>query len=221
MTKTYSIIAAALCLILGNSCQSKPDAKAKAPQSAPMGTAAESVTATEHFVAGDSTEALFRVGRAQLENGNHTAAIKQFAYLRDNAQTSEDRDRAVIALSMALQDSGNRGAALGVLEPLPNLPRTGLEARKCILAGEIHLHQQNTALARTWLTRGLEVEPTSRKPYRASALFNLGKALLAENNLEDALTAFHEAREIFLLNGDEPSAKQCDTIAEDINRALL
>ena len=195
-------------LFLVGGCRALPDAAAVPPGGRGAGAR------------GDEIEAGFRNGKALLESGDHTAAIKQFAYLRDHARNPDERDRAVVALSMALQDSGNRGAALGVLEPLPEYPRTGLEAMKCVLAGELHLHQQNFGRARVWLSRGLEVEANSRKPYRAAALFNLGKALVAENQLEDALVAFGEARDAFSANGDETKAEQCKLILADIRRAL-
>lgn len=224
MTKYLSILAAALSLTLGCSCQTKPGSVAGAPKIAASGNgqiiAQSDRSSASAPTSSESREAQFRMARALLENGNHTGAIKHFAFLRDHAESADERDRAIIGLSMALQDSGNRGAALGALEPLPEIPRTGLEARKCVLAGEIHLHQKNASLARTWLSRGLEFEPTSEKRYRASGFFNLGKALLAEDNLNDARMAFHEAQEIFLLNGDEANAKQCDLIAADISRGL-
>ncbi|MCB1076653.1 MAG: tetratricopeptide repeat protein [Verrucomicrobiae bacterium] len=219
--KTRLPLIATLSLALVVGCQTRPVAAPGPipPKGTPIGR--EQPRPPQPTIGGSgSIEDQFRIGRALLENGNHTGAIKQFAYLRDHAATPEDRDRAVIALAMALQDSGNRGAALGTLEPLPLAPVTGLDARKCVLAGEIYLHQQKFDLARTWLSRGLETEPDSRSPYRATALFNLGKALLAEENLQDARVAFFEAQELFLLNRDEANARQCELVATDIRRAL-
>lgn len=218
MMKAYPIPIAALCLCLASGCETRPHPvppTAGAPTGRP-----DSRPPTGAHSESPSPDAQFQIGRALLENGDHHGAIKQFAYLRDHADTPEARDRAIIALSMALQDSGNRGAALGVLEPLPLAPKNGLDARKCVLAGELYLHQQHYPLARVWLSRGLEVEPTSEKSYRASALFNLGKTLLAEDNLEDARIAFHQAQEIFLFNGDQANAQQCEVVAADISRAL-
>ncbi len=209
---SFPLIGAALCLIFSSGCKTTPTPVAISPQSsATVGTGAAVDT---------SMTAEFQRGKAFLESGNHMAAIKQFAYLRDHAGTSDERDRAVIGLSMALQDSGKSGAALGTLEPLPELPTTGLEAMKCILAGELYLHQQNFELAQIWLLRGLEVEPESRKRLRASALFNLGKAFLADDNLDEAQTAFENAQEVFRINGDEVNAGECQVIISDIRRAL-
>ncbi len=199
-----------LCLGPPSGCRTTPD-PAAAPAPAPAAYAP---------VGGDGLEAQFRMGKALLETGNYTGAIRCFAYLRDHAGTNGERDRAVIGLSMALQDSGKNAAALGVLEPLPELPQTALEARKCVLAGELYLHQQNYELAWMWLVRGIEVESNSKQPYRAVALFNLGKALLAEEDLLDAHIAFQSAREIFTFNGDEESSQQCATIVASIDQTL-
>ena len=216
----YTILGAALCFIVCSGCQTRPGLKATSPESVPAGAeplGVEPVAAEAHA---DPLEAEFRAGRALLKSGNHMAAIKHFAYLRDHATSTEYRDRAVIGLSMALQDSGNTGAALGVLEPLPDTAVTRTEAMMCILAGELYLHRQNFELARIWLGRGLEAEPDSQKSYRATAFFNLGKALLGEDNLEDAYLAFEGAQEIFSFNGDEMNANQCMIILDDIDRAL-
>jgi tetratricopeptide (TPR) repeat protein len=197
-----------LFLLVSSGCQTAPRGTLTKPPPGP--------TATSEPLPND-----LRTAKALLAAGNTTAAIAQFAYLRDHASSVEERDRAVIGLSMALQDAGNTGAALGVLQPLPDLPKTGLEAMKCVLAGELYLHQRKYQLAYTWLARGLDVEPEGQRPYRASALFNFGKTLLAQDNLEDALIAFEMAQDAFTSNGDVANAEQCQTIVADIRTSLL
>ncbi len=201
----YLFLGLALCLIAGSGCRTLPGSGTT------LGVAAD----------GGSLDREFETGKALLESGYNTEAIKHFAAIRDRAGHQEERDRAVIGLAMALQDSGNSGAALGALEPLPVLPKTELEARKCVLAGELHLHQKNYEPARTWLARGLEVEPESQAFYRAPALFNLGKAMLALDDLEGAREAFEMAAVVFSSNEDETNAQQCRDIAGDIDRSLL
>jgi len=226
-----SRVALCLCLTVLGSCRTTPNpvtagsVQNQPPIAGPLNPLpsdhAEPNPPISPAVTNATADAGFRRGRALLETGNYLGAVKQFAYLRDHAATSTERDRAIIGLSMAMQESGNNGAALGALEPLPLEPKTGLEAMKCVLAGEIHLHQKNFGHARIWLIRGLEVEAESKKTYRATALFNLGKALLAEDSLDDAYIAFEAAQGVFTFNGDEANAKQCKTIVADIRQALL
>lgn len=204
--KAHSIFGVALGLLLLTSCQTPPGRGVETPPAV--------------AASGSSLEAQFDAGKKLLEGGNHMEAIKVFAYLRDHAGSVADRDRAVIGLSMALQRSGNTGAALGVLEPLPEKPASGIDAMKCVRAGELYLQQQNFERARIWMARGLDFESEGQQPYRAAALFNLGKALLAEENLEDALTVFKLAQGEFDSKGDDINAEQCQIILADIDRAL-
>ncbi len=206
MNGSFLPLALALCLIAGSGCRTLPGSGG-----ATRGVAAD----------GGSLDRDFETGKALLESGYNVEAIKHFAAIRDRAGYQEERDRAVIGLAMALQDSGNNGAALGALEPLPVLPKTELEARKCVLAGEIHLHQKNYEPAQVWLARGLEVEPKSQAFYRAPALFNLGKAMLALDDLEGAREAFGMAAGVFGANDDDENARQCRDIVTDIDNALL
>ncbi len=202
----YFHLGLALCLIAGGGCRTLPGSGGT-----PVGVAAD----------GGSLDREFETGKALLESGYNMEAIKHFAAIRDRAGYQEERDQAVIGLAMALQDSGNTAAALGALEPLPVLPKTQLEARKRVLAGELHLHNKNYEPARDWLARGLEVEPKSQAFYRAPALFNLGKSMLALDELEGAREAFSMAAGVFGANEDEENAQQCRDIVGDIEKSLL
>jgi len=237
MNDTFSRFALALCLcaVLSPGCQTRNATVAVPVAADPPASAAEPIIGPCDPLPATEAEASpplivtppdvafdngFRRGRALLGNGQHLAAIKQFAYLRDHATSSKSRDRAAIGLSMALHDSGNSSAALGVLEPLPDAPQTELEAKKCLFAGELYLHQKSPRLARNYLIRGLEFESSNQKSYRAAALFNLGKAMLAEDDLADARIAFAQAQDIFDHNGDEKNTRQCKAITADIDRVL-
>lgn len=205
----YSIAGIAASLILVVGCKTTDPIDLDEPVKAPPSTIVASA---------DSREAQFQLGRVLLENGKQLEAMRHFAYLRDHARSADERNRAVIGLAMALQDSGNNAAALGALEPLPELPQTELEAMKCFVAGELFLLQGNARLSRVWLTRGLSVSSGSQAPHRAVALFNLGKALLAEEHLLDAQIAFEESKAIYAFNGDERNVEQCREIVDHIRR---
>ena len=206
-TSAWAAAGFLLALLAASGCRTTPESAA-AP-------------ATSASVDSGDLEAQFERGKDLLATGYNMEAVKQFAYLRDHAPSPEDRDRAAVGLSMALSDSGNTGAALGALQPLPVLPRPGVEARKCVLAGELYLQQKNFEQARLWLARGLEVEADSHRPYRAAGFFNLGKTLLGLDELTEASAAFAAAQESFLANGDHDSAGECERIIADIERSLL
>jgi len=207
LTKIHATMGLLLCLLTGSGCRTTTES---ATEPAPAAS-----------VESGNVEAQLERGKNLLATGYHIEAMKQFAYLRDHAGSTEDRDRASVGLSMALNDSGNSGAALGALEPLPVLPTTAIEARKCILAGEIYLQQQKFEQAGLWLARGLAVEEEGQESYRATGFFNVGKAFLGLDELERARTAFAMAKEIFLANGDQDSAGECDLIIADIDHSLM
>ncbi|MEM7010594.1 MAG: hypothetical protein AAF585_03830, partial [Verrucomicrobiota bacterium] len=101
MKNANTILGTALCLILFSSCETSLGPVAKLPEGAAAGS--------EPVAEVSPREAEFRRGKALLNAGDHVGAMKQFAYLRDHAGSAEERDRAVIGLSMALQDSGKTG----------------------------------------------------------------------------------------------------------------
>ena len=157
--------------------------------------------------------------RILLDTGQHRAALRAFADVRDRCDDPALRQRAMLGVSAALRASNDTPAAIGALMPLPLAAATETDARHYAMAGELYLRQKAYETAATYLETALAYK-TSDGKWRATALFNLGKCALALGVPQKARDLFTEAQPVFETAGDTASARRCASILADLNTVL-
>lgn len=165
-------------------------------------------------------ELTFNTAQALLKEGHAKAALPKFMELSTKAEDPLLRRRAALGAAQSLRAENNLAGALGVLTPLPLAVRDTLDARRCALAGELHLRLKAYEPAVIALERALAYEGDPAGRWRPAAAFNLGKAALALGVPEAAQKAFEQAKAGFEAQGNLLAVDRCVAMLADLETLL-
>lgn len=146
------------------------------------------------------TAILHETGSKHLRAGNYDKACLFFERALALHASVDDQPGVVRALTSL----GRCRLAMGQVDQaeadfrkaftsVQDLPHTQLKAQVLAGLGEIALHRQDPASARTWFEQGLELHLESPSLARAVLLHDLGAALLALEDLAAAEPLFEQA----------------------------
>lgn len=155
-----------------------------------------------------------------LNSRRYNRAISAFAYLKDNGETFQTRQKAVLGLARTFLQKRQFDSALGVLQPLPECPYNEIQALQYALAGEAFLKKEQFETAGHMFETAAGVEKAHMKLYRAAVLYNLAKCCLMQGKALNAQKAIEEAEAIFGKYDQKKMLLECQRVTTELKGYL-